>query len=162
MSKGNVFRRIMIALGFGAPEQVPAIPPPQAEQSHVPDFAVDDERIPPSARERVAQIMNLIANLEARAAERGGIGEVAELERIKAAHLPRLLRSYIEIPAEHRAEVFRETGRSASFLLNERLDKMAARLREISKLLAQGDVNAFTQNISFIDNQYGSSFSPFD
>jgi hypothetical protein len=57
--------------------------------------------------------------------------------------------------------VFRETGRSASFLLNERLDKILARLREMSRQLARGNVDDFTQNIRFVDMNYGQT-SPFD
>ena len=163
MAQASFFRRLLIALGLAAPDQAAPVPAlPDREQTRRAELDVDESRLPSAARERLAQIRTLIVTIETRAAERGGVGDMSELERIKAAHLPRLLQSYIEIPAEYRAEVFRETGRSASYLLNERLDKMIARLKEMAKMLAQGDVDAFTQNIRFIDNQYGTSFSPFD
>jgi hypothetical protein len=163
MAEASFLRRVLIALGLAAPEQASAAPVAAApEQSRRSELEVDESRLPSQARERLAQIRSLIQTIEARAGERRGIGDMSELDRIKSAHLPRLLNSYIEIPAEYRAEVFRETGRSASYLLNEQLDKMIARLKEMSKMLARGDLDAFTQNIRFIDNQYGSGFSPFD
>ena len=71
-----------------------------------------------------------------------------------------MLRSYADIPPEHRAEIFRETGRSASFLLNERLDKIVDRLEEMSRQLARGNLDAFSENIRFVDTKYG--LVPFD
>ena len=134
-----------------------ARPLPEIEE---PEWDTFDERIPKAARERVVLIRSLVTGLEARAAERNLLAELTELERLRTTHLPRLLRSYVDIPPEHRAEVFRETGRSASFLLNERLDKMIIRLREISTMLARGQINSFRENMQFIDLRYGSS--PFD
>lgn len=126
------------------------------------EFDLDDERIPQSSRARVDRIRGLLADLESRARESGLSIELAELERIRTTHLPKLLQSYIDIPPEHRSEVFRETGRSASYLLNERLDKMTARMGEISAMLARGHLNAFAENMRFFDLRYGSPDSPFD
>lgn len=163
MAEASFLRRVLIALGLASPDQASAeLPAPAREQSRRSELEVDESRLPAQARERLANIRHLIQTIEARSSERGGVGDLSELERIKAVHLPRLVKSYVEIPAEHRAEVFRETGRSASYLLNEQLDKMIGRLKDMSKMLARGDVDAFTQNIRFIDNQYGSGFSPFD
>jgi hypothetical protein len=149
------------ALGLGGAPAEP--PPPAAPPRPAPSrLNLQDERIPDSSRERAELIVSLVADLQERAAQRGLSGELHELERIRSVHLPRLLESYIEIPPEHRAEVFRETGRSASFLLNERLDKMTQRLREISKMLARDNLNAFSTNLQFVDGHYGSSDSPFD
>ncbi len=88
--------------------------------------------------------------------------ELDELGRIKGTHLPRLIQSYIEIPEQHRADVFRETGKSASFLLNESLDKMLARLRDISSELARGNITTFAENVRFVDLYYEQTKGPFD
>lgn len=123
-----------------------------------PNAHFDETKIPMSAREKVAQILTLLHELEARCEDRPALGPRDELERIRTLHLPRLIQSYIDIPPEFRAEVFRETGRSASYILADQLDKLLGRLREISRMIARGDVDAFAQNVRFIDMQYGSSF----
>jgi hypothetical protein len=145
----------------------PADPAPAQEapspRAPIPfPVSIDEARIPTAAREKVAQIKALLTDLEGRCAGGAGAGEFDELRRISTVHLPRLIQSYVEIPPEYRAEVFRETGRSASYILAEQLDKLLGRLREISRMLAQGDVDAFNQNVRFIDMQYGSSFPGVD
>ncbi len=107
-------------------------------------------------------IREQISALERESAARKMQTELDELGRIKATHLPTLLQSYIEIPPEHRADVFRETGKSASFLLNDSLDKMLARLRDISSQLARGNITTFAENIRFVDLYYEQSKGPFD
>ena len=163
MANRGMLQRLLETLGFGREAREP-VAPPQAAPSPPPASRLDlrDERIPDSSRERAERIVGLVADLKERAERCGLHSELHELERISSVHLPRLLESYIEIPPEHRAEVFRETGRSASFLLNERLDKMTSRLREISKMLARDNLNAFSTNLHFVDDHYGSSDSPFD
>jgi hypothetical protein len=163
MARPGFLQRLLAALGFRLePPAPPPEPAPQAPQPAGPRIDLHDERIPQSSRDRVALILSLVGDLEERADQRGVVSERKELERIGSVHLPRLLQSYIDIPPEHRAEVFRETGRSASFLLNERLDKMTSRLREISKMLARDNLDAFSTNMQFIDRHYDSSGSPFD
>jgi len=153
-----------------------ANPPPERKAEEVPDDVWQDpearrreeaataawrEKLPRSAWQRVEQIRDLIAELERETAARKMQLEKDELGRIKATHLPTLLTSYIEIPADHRAEVFRETGKSASFLLCESLDKLLARLREISAQLARGNITTFSENIRFVDLYYEQSKDPF-
>lgn len=118
--------------------------------------------IPQSSLQRVLAVRDLVRDLEKDTAARGLQTELEELGRIKATHLPRLIQSYIEIPAQHRADVFRETGKSASFLLNESLDKMLARLRDISSQLARGNITTFAENVRFVDLYYEESKGPFD
>jgi hypothetical protein len=154
--------RLIEFLGFGGPPPPAPAPPEPPAQPAVPRLNLDDDRIPDSSRKRAEQIVSLVADLHERAVQRGLTDELHELERISRIHLPRLIESYIDIPPEHRSEVFRQTGRSASFLLNERLDKMTARLREISKMLARDNLDAFSTNLHFVDGHYGSSESPFD
>lgn len=123
------------------------------------DVSVDD-RLPPSSLDRVYAIRAMASDLELQCQQGGMVVEMVELERLRTSHLPVLLRSYVAIPPGHRAEVFRETGRSASFILNERLDKILARLHEMSRQLARGNLDEFTQNIRFVDMNYGTG--PFD
>ena len=160
MASESLWSRFLRSLGLHTPEPEPPRPAP-APAAEVPcTWQKYDDRIPSASLERVELIRTLVTDLEARAAEQNLLTEVTELDRLRTTHLPKLLESYVDIPAEHRAEVFRETGRSASFLLNERLDKMIARLGEISSMLARGQINAFRENMHFIDARYGSS--PFD
>ena len=164
MANPGFLQRLLAAFGFRPepPTPPPELPPPPPKRPAAPAIDLEDERIPESSRDRVALIMSRVGDLEERATQRGLATERKELERIGSVHLPRLLQSYVDIPPEHRAEVFRETGRSASFLLNERLDKMTSRLREISKMLARDNLDAFSTNMQFIDRHYDSSESPFD
>lgn len=148
------------------PAAPPAAPPaPRASPDPRPPvaFDYDDPRLPENARGRIAIVRTLIAEIEARAQTKGvGATDLIDLHQMRDNHLPTLLRSYVEIPAEHRAEIFRKTGHSASYILNEGLDKMATRLRAMSRSLAQGDLDAFAANTRFIDTRYGDEFSPLD
>lgn len=161
MSAQSLWHSIRDFLGFGSsvglPPNTPAAPAPP-----VAAFNFDDDRIPDTSRTRIKLIRALLTDLEERAGKRGLVMELSELKRLRTKHLPKLLQSYIEIPPEHRAEVFRETGRSASYRLNERLDKMTQRLLEISMMLARGHLDPFAENMRFIDLRYGSPDSPFD
>lgn len=137
-----------------APQPAPpvAAPPPPP----VPPVDFSDERIPDTSRGRIEKLLAIIASTEAAATnEPAWCPILVELQQLREKHLPILLRSYIEIPAAHRAEVFRKTGRSASFALNEALDKMIERLNTLSQKLAQGNIDAFTSNLRFIDMRYG-------
>lgn len=144
------FLRILKSL-FGASD-APA-PEPRTASATAPDppsltsTVLDVTRVPAAAQERVATIQTMLADLEQRAVARGMAGaDLTELTQIATVYLPRLLASYAAIPPEHRAEIFRDTGRSASFLLVERLDRIVARLGEISKDFARGHIDAFSDN----------------
>lgn len=163
---GGLWKRLLAALGLQpmrSPEAVAPRDAPENRDAPEPpaDEVFEDERLPQSSLDRVLAIRALSADLELHCREGGLIGEKIELQRLRTSHLPLLLRSYVSIPPDHRAEVFRETGRSASYLLNERLDKILGRLHEMSRQLAQGNLDQFTQNIRFVDKNYGSS-GPFD
>lgn len=141
----------------GTPQPVSdPVPPNETDREISPD-----ERLPESSLHRVREIRALIGELDGRVRECGLFEEGLELERLKQDHLPRLIRSYVDIPQEHRAEVFRETGRSASYLLNERLEKILERLKAMSRQLARGNIDAFAENMRFVDTRYGAK-SPFD
>jgi hypothetical protein len=162
-------RSLMDSLrGFfaGDPDEEPdAGPRPAAETPAVPGDPLGGdwkERIPQSSLKRVLAIRDAVRELEQETATRGMQAELDELGRIKATHLPRLIQSYVEIPEQHRSDVFRETGKSASFLLNDSLDKMLARLRDISSQLARGNITTFAENVRFVDLYYEQSKGPFD
>lgn len=154
----------------GEDEASPAAPPPAATNAGVPKAGPSadpldsnwKQLIAKSSLERVLSIRDLVRDLEKETTTRGMQTELDELGRIKGTHLPRLIQSYIEIPEQHRADVFRETGKSASFLLNESLDKMLARLRDISSQLAKGNITTFAENVRFVDLYYEQSKGPFD
>lgn len=160
MAKPTFWERLKAFFFRQAPEEQAALPPPAAPVPAADDTSCDD-RLPDSSLTKVQEIRKMLAELDQRARERSLFDEKLELERLRSKHLPALLRSYADIPPEHRAEIFRETGRSASFLLNERLDKIVGRLEEMSRQLARGNLDAFSENIRFVDTKYGAS-SPFD
>ncbi len=80
---------------------------------------------------------------------------------MRDVHLPKLIQSYIDIPVNHRGEIFRKTGKSASFLLGASLDRMQERVDEILRSLAQHDIDAFTNNTKFISERYSDDDNPF-
>lgn len=149
---------------FAAPEPAagpapaPSSPAPASRQ---PAFDYDDERIPAGARQKIAGILASLIEVEAMM-DREQVQAVSrtEIELMQGEHLPKLVRSYIDIPAAHRAEIFRKTGKSASFILEESLDAMQGRIDEIARNLAQHDLDAFASNAAFISRRYSDS-DPF-
>ncbi len=116
----------------------------------------EDPRLPDASRPRVARMISLIADMEARTLDDTMfVSALAEARQMRDVHLPQLIASYAEIPAAHRAEIFRETGRSASYKLTEALDRMVARLEALSRSMAQGDIDSFADNLRFIEQRYG-------
>ena len=143
----NWFRSLIGAAPAPAPVETAAPSPPP--------FDFDDPRIPDTSRERLDTIRSLFTELAGGDPQTpAAVGGQVEAERIRDVYLPELMRSYFAIPPQHRAEIFRATGRSASFLLNERLDKLAARLREISRRIAQSPLDSFNQNLGFLDSRF--------
>ncbi|MGP7795519.1 hypothetical protein [Sphingomonas sp. CLY1604] len=122
----------------------------------VPAVSSDDGRLPDASRPRVARLVSLIDDIEARPRDNGAmVSALAEMRQMRDTHLPRLIASYAEIPAAHRAEIFRETGRSASYNLNEALDRMINRAETLSRSMAQDDIDSFADNLRFIEQRYG-------
>ncbi len=124
-----------------------------------PAFDYSDERIPAVARDRLDRMQALLEEIEAQAARAGALTDsgaeaLAEARRIRDIYAPDLLRSYFDIPASHRAEIFRRTGRSASFQLGERLDTMIEELRRISTEFAAGQIDRFSIKLGFIDKRF--------
>jgi len=146
-----------IANWLSAPDDVSASQPPAPVPSS-PAISPDDERLPDASRPRVARLASLIADIEARARDNGLlVSALAEVRQMRDTHLPRLIASYAEIPPAHRAEIFRTTGRSASYNLNEALDRMVTRAETLSRSMAQDDIDSFADNLRFIEQRYGDN-----
>ncbi|MBX9643336.1 MAG: hypothetical protein K2W91_04450 [Novosphingobium sp.] len=148
------FRKIL----GSSPEAAPPAPtPPPAPQV---DF--DDQRLPEKARKEAKSIADMISRLMAQA-DQSAFDRIVlgELVQLRDEHLPKLLRSYIDVPAEHRKEIFKKTGRSASFVLEEALGKMRARVEAMSRDLAQSELDAFANNADFVSRRYGKVEDPF-
>lgn len=129
--------------------------PPRAEPPK-PAISPEDPRLPDASRPVVAQLLSLIADIEARTQDDALlVSALTEVRQMRDTHLPRLIESYAEIPASHRAEIFRQTGRSASYNLNQGLERMVARLETLSRSLAQEDLDSFADNLRFIEHRYG-------
>ncbi|MCC6926717.1 hypothetical protein [Novosphingobium sp.] len=149
------FRKI---LGSGPTAPAPAAPAPPP----VPRVDLDDERLPANARAAARGIAETIDRL-VRQADSSAFDRIvlSELVQLRDEHLPKLLRSYIDVPAEHRKEIFKKTGRSASFVLDEALAKMRARVDALSRDLAQSELDAFANNAEFVTRRYGKIEDPF-
>lgn len=132
----------------------PAIPPVNIDY--------EDGRIPGSARDRIRRILACLTEIENALAREDmpGFSRI-DIDQMREQHLPKLLKSYIDIPEAHRSEIFRKTGKSASFILNDSLEQMQAKIDTILRNLAQKDIDAFTNNIRFVDERYTSQ-NPFD
>jgi hypothetical protein len=148
---------------FAAPEPgsapAPTAAPPPAPRK--PAFDYDDQRVPTGAREKIRTILSSLAEVEGMM-DREQVQAVSrtEIELMRDEHLPKLVKSYIDIPSAHRAEIFRKTGKSASFILEESLGTMQARIDEIARNLAQHDLDAFSSNAAFISRRYSDN-DPF-
>ncbi|EGF93721.1 hypothetical protein ABI_21630 [Asticcacaulis biprosthecium C19] len=124
--------------------------------------AYDDDRIPDSAQKRIGKILTSLDEVQTAAAREQAAGiNRFELDQMRDLHLPKLVKSYIDIPPAHRAEIFRKTGKSASFILDESLDKMQDKLDDMLRSLAQHDLDAFTHNTQFIGQRYSDKDNPF-
>lgn len=142
----------------------PAAPTGTQNITPVPPVDVDfeDERVPGPAKDRIRRILACLQEVEVAMSRETipGFSRI-DVEQMRNLHLPKLVKSYIDIPAAHRSEIFRKTGKSASFILNESLDKMQAKIDEILRNLAQHDIDAFTQNTQFIGQRYSEEDNPF-
>lgn len=137
-----------------------ASPAPEAKPA---GFDYSDERIPANAKASIERILASIVAVD-KAMDREAIPSFSRVDtqQMRDVHLPKLVQSYIDIPADHRGEIFRKTGKSASFLLNQSLATMQARVDEILRNLAQNDIDAFTNNTQFIGQRYSDDDNPFN
>ena len=141
--------------GDGAPAPAPPVAAPPAPSPT--GITADDPRLPDASRQRVAQLVQLIAQIEERAGRDALlVSALTEVRQMRDSHLPQVIASYADIPPAHRAEIFRRTGKSASYTLNEGLDRMIARAEALSRTLAQEDIDSFADNLRFIETRYGN------
>jgi hypothetical protein len=80
---------------------------------------------------------------------------------LRDVHLPALIASYVDIPADHRAQIFKEKGKSASYVLKDSLDVIAGRLDDTIARLAKREISSFDDANRFIADRYGSKEDPF-
>ncbi|WP_240502115.1 hypothetical protein [Sphingomonas panacis] len=145
----------------GPIEPLPTAPAGTPAAPSAPAISADDPRLPEASRPLVARLLALIAEIDARTRDDTlMISAATEVRQMRDDHLPRLIESYAEIPASHRAEIFRQTGRSASYNLNQGFERMIARLEALSRSLAQEDLDSFADNLRFIENRYGKGDDP--
>lgn len=139
------------------PQTSTAAPPPPPRIETDPDM----KGLPENARPHVRTINALMTQIEKRIeGDPMGIPLVVEMTQMRDVHLPRLCRSYVEIPEAHRRDIYARTGKSASFHLNESLTAMESRLMEIDKALAQSHIATFEQNADIVRNTYGRNSNP--
>jgi len=152
----GLFDRITNWLAGPVPPEPSAAPVAAPDPARHATVVPEDPRLPDASRPKVARLVSLMADIEARSHDNSvQISVLTEMRQMRDTHLPRLVTSYAEIPAAHRAEVFRKTGRSASYNLNEALDRMVARLETLSRSMAQDDIDSFADNLRFIEQRYG-------
>lgn len=138
-----------------APAAPPAATPPTA-------FNYDDERIPAVAKAKAMQILSSIEAVE-KAMVREQVPSFSRVDtaQMRDVHLPQLIQSYVDVPLEHRDEIFKRSGKSASFHLGASLDKLQERVDIMLRDLAEHDIAAFTNNTRFIDERYSNDENPF-
>lgn len=160
MSSNSFIARISKALRGEPARVLPPLPATPAIPLVVVDY--EDARIPGSAKDRIRRIQACIHEVETALAREDmpGFSRV-DIDQMREQHLPKLVKSYIDIPEAHRSEIFRKTGKSASFILNDSLEQMQAKIDAILRGLAQKDIDAFNNNIRFVDQRYTSQ-NPFD
>ena len=148
--------------GEGAAQENERAAPPPAAPPPPKAFDYKDDRIPDSAQAKIAHILESIEAVE-KAMEREQVPSFSRVDtgQMRDVHLPQLVQSYIDVPASHRGEIFRKTGKSASFLLGASLDRLQERVDAMLSDLAQHDINAFTNNMQFINERYSDDDNPF-
>ncbi|MEP9403514.1 hypothetical protein [Sphingomonas sp. VNH70] len=151
----SIFRIVFKALsGKAEPSGSPAPSTPAPDPAQI-ELDWEDDRIPSQAKDRIRRILACLHEVESEM-ERHAIPlfNRPQIGHMRDQHLPKLVLSYINIPPAHRGEIFRKTGKSASFILNEGLDKMQGSIDEIMRNLAQHDLDTFGTNIRFIEQRY--------
>lgn len=160
MSNNSFIARIGKALRGETSQALPPVPAAPAIPPVIVDY--EDARIPGSAKDRIRRIQACLHEVETALAREDMPGfSSVDINQMREQHLPKLVKSYIDIPEAHRSEIFRKTGKSASFILNDSLEQMQAKIDTILRNLAQKDIDAFTNNIRFVDERYTSQ-NPFD
>lgn len=136
-----------------APASTPATPAATA-QPRV-ETSPDMPGLPSNCRPLVKKVNDLMEQIEKRIeGDPMSIPLVVEMGQMRDIHLPRLCRSYIDMPEQHRKDVYARTGKSASYVLGTSLESMIGRLQEIDKALARQQIATFEANASTVNDIY--------
>lgn len=164
--RADMWQTIMRMLGEGdAPTTTPvqatpapaiAQPPERARNGTRTPIDPDMPGIPGSVKPVLIAMRDRLALIDARLKDADALSQPAllELDQLRDAHLPKLLRSYVEVPDERRREIYARTQKSASVHLLEALTAMHDRLVEIDHGLSQVNLDTFEDNMTFIARQY--------
>ncbi len=160
MSKNGLFSRIARAIAGDAAPPQPPVPPAPAVAPVIVHY--EDDRIPEGAKEKVRRILACLKEVEELMARESVEGFTrVDVQQMREQHLPKLIKSYIDIPPAHRSEIFRKSGKSASYVLEDSLAQMQTKIDDIMRNLAQHDLDAFADNTRFIKERYTNT-NPFD
>ena len=113
-----------------------------------------NENLPKKVKDKLPDLLRRMEEVLVRAKSDEAVHEILQIERMKNEHLEKVIGAYLEIPKEHLNEIYAKTGKSASFHLSDAIDKMASRIEEISKTLAADKINVFSDNTSFVMQNY--------
>lgn len=152
----SLLRRLIFGEAAAAPAHTAApVDAPKATNTKNPD-------LPQKVKDKLPALLRRIEEVHARAKADEAMTEALQLERMRDDHLEKVLGAYLEIPKEHLNEIYVKTGKSASFHLNDAIDKMAARIEEISRTLATDKINVFADNTSFVMQNYDDKANTAD
>lgn len=160
---GGIFGQTGVPAPAAAPAPAVATAVPEEPAAPVPPPRVSDNpRIPGVARPVVLQIEAKIERILG-AIDRHELGDMTprEMTDLRDVHLPALIASYVDIPADQRARIFEERKKSASYVLKESLETISEDLDETIARLAQRNISAFEDTNRFIADRYGKRKDPF-
>lgn len=80
---------------------------------------------------------------------------VGDVRRLIGEHLPGIVASYTRIPAHLRGET--RGGKTADEQLTEGLVKISGEIDELSRKLAEGDLDALATEARYLDTRYGAN-----
>lgn len=162
--RGKAMLEHILGMIRGEQQAVPTPTPPHPPTVAAPvriETSPDMDGLPENARPLIRSINALMVQIEKRTeTDPMAMPITIEIAQMRDMHLPRLCRSYVEIPEEHRREIYARTGRSASFHLKESLAAMETRLRDIDKSLARQHISTFESNSEFVRTTYGDRGDP--
>ena len=159
----GIFGQAGVAASTGPTPPVAAGPVVEELPAPVPTTrASDNPKIPGVARPVVVEIEGKIDRILG-AIGRHELGDMTprEMTDLRDVHLPALISSYVGIPADHRARIFEEKKKSASYVLKDSLDVISADLDETIARLAQREISSFDDANRFIADRYGKRKDPF-
>lgn len=143
----------------------PSAPSPAAPETPAAPLtpkASEHPRLPSVARpvviaieEKIERILRTLGPVD--------LGDMTQREMtdLRDVHLPALISSYVDIPADHRAQIFQDKGKSASYVLKDSLDVIAGRLDATIAKLAKREISSFDDANRFITDRYGNREDPF-